>query len=400
MNFGIKSEPGMGDVEMMSRGVKTEDGGYISSDEDEMDVKGMGRLNVDDLGVIDLTQEDEEADPTRSFAPVRLKREAHKDRTLGLNADGATTQDPSIASNDLGDPGGEKRKGKQRAKDVEVTGESEKFQGTYSSSSENEQDPTIKAEPTDEDERAGTPEPVQRDPMLTQEMPSSPESKRKAKEKIKSNTLAGSAPERPVHQTQEEVDEWERHQSDLQLLYSELGTLTLPPQPDRDGDAAMVDAQQQQLDKKADKVYLFQFPPVLPDLLPIAVKPDPEAPPPADGQAMDVDKQPNNSSNPVTVSDDTSGQPRPPKLPSGAVGKLKIHKSGKATLDWGGTSLCVGMGAEASFLQDVLVASLPEHKVAANGGDGGGEVESGVAMAMGQVKGKFIVTPDWEEILR
>ncbi|KAK5115816.1 hypothetical protein LTR85_009410 [Meristemomyces frigidus] len=432
---GVKREPGTGDIEMLPQPIKTEDGGYISSDEDEMGA-GFGRMNVDDLGVIDLTQEEDgEADPLKSFQPVRLKREAHKERTMGLNADGVPGATEAVEGGEAGDSKAtlvsEKKKGKQRAKDVEVTGEGQAWQGAFSPSGD-EREPAIKPEPTDEDDgRPATPEPAAKtvsaetDAIPPQEPPSSPESKRKTKEKInKTRTLSGTgAPERPVYQTQDEVDEWERHQADLRLLYSELGSLAVQPPAaaaDQDGDAAMEGAQQPPAvpDKKADKVYLFQFPPVLPDLIPVAVKPDPEAPSAAaaageSGDAMDVDRQPNNNAaDPVTVSDDPSsaatGGPRLPKLPSGAVGKLRIHRSGRATLDWGGTSLLVGMGADASFLQDVVVAGMPEHKVGAGAvgegegegeGGGGGGGPPGWAMGMGQVKGKFVVTPDWEAIL-
>jgi DNA-directed RNA polymerase III subunit RPC4 len=396
---GVKREPGTGDYTIISQPIKSEYGGEISSDEDEGD-QANTRINIDNL--IDLTGDDDEVPEQQSqFIPVRLKREAHKDRNVGVNADGAIKKegDSSTAAGQSGEGApSEKRRGKQRAKDVEITGEGKSFQPTYSSS--DEQEPVIKAEPTDDDGTiimAPAAVPAQTDAMVPQELPSSPESKRKAKEKLKTRTLSGSAPERPAYQTQEEIDEWERHQADLRILHSELGSLVLPSSTDQDGDAAMEGSSEQPRDKKADKVYLFQFPPVLPDLVPIQVKADPDAPPPEDGaDVMEVDQQPNTASNPVTVPDEPN-KPRQPKLPSGYVGKLRVHKSGKATLDWGGTSLVVGMGTEATFLQDIMVATLPDQKEEAKGE--ASEQGTGVAMSMGQVKGKFVVTPDWERLL-
>ncbi|KAI6918390.1 hypothetical protein KC332_g10737 [Hortaea werneckii] len=405
---GPGMEPGSGEVEMMPQ-VKIEEGEYISSDEDEAE-QGMGRLNIDELGVIDLTAEEEE-DPSRGFAPVRLKREEHKERTVGVNVDEGEKEDEKEKEGK--EKTSEKRKGKQkqRPKDVEITGESEKYHGAYSSS---EDEPVIKAEPTEDDERPDAPPAeVAENESHPQEPPSSPETKRKAKEKIKTGSRSAKAPTRPAYQTQEEIDEWNRQQDDLRILHSELGTLAVPPPPpqptDQDGDAAMTDGQQPAVeDKRADKVYLFQFPPVVPDLNPIKVKPDPEAAPSgAEGETMDVDDNnaqgPQIKKDPAPVISEPNSTPRPPHLASGAVGKLRIHRSGRATLDWGGTALSVAMGTEASFLQDVVIASLPEHKGEVNGeGNGGGGVneETGVAMAMGQVKGKFVVTPDWGEILR
>ena len=61
------------------------------------------------------------------------------------------------------------------------------------------------------------------------------------------------------------------------------------------------------------------------------------------------------------------------------------------------------MGTEASFLQDVIIADLKrEGKEGGEAGKEGGKEEQvvgGTAMGMGQVKGKFVVTPDWGKIL-
>ncbi|KAK4912403.1 hypothetical protein LTR49_019120 [Elasticomyces elasticus] len=414
----VKREPGDSNVTIIPR-IKQEDGIAISSDEeDEEEInKGLARINVEDLGVIDLTQDDDDANPAQgAFQPVRLKREAHVDRTLGLNADNITTTKDGEAADDTTTTttttaAGKGGKGKQRAKDVEVTGASEPFQSTYSSSDETENNPAIKLETTDDG-----PQPIMAPPASPQ-----PEQRRpKGKDaQVKTRTLSGS--DLPVHQTQDEVQEWERRQKDLELIFGELGTQATPK--DKDGDANMTTAAEDGDNvnaKREAKVYLFQFPPVLPDLTPVIVKPDPDAVAATETEgSMDVDNVPpptanNTASNPVNVTADTgTGSKMPAALPSGAVGKLRIHKSGKATLDWGGTKMSVGMGSEASFLQDVVILNLPEKKpvVVEGGGIGGGgsgigggdEEEggglAGWAMGMGQVKGKFVVTPDWGELL-
>ena len=82
----------------------------------------------------------------------------------------------------------------------------------------------------------------------------------------------------------------------------------------------------------------------------------------------------------------------PTVLASGKVGKLRVHKSGRTTLDWGGTSLELHAGMEASFLQDIVIAKTypPEERVGR---------DAGQAMSFGRVFGKFVVTPDFEEIV-
>jgi len=386
---GFKQESGargvISDV-MMADGpnIKTEDGGYISSDDDEEEeTKGKGKQNVDDI-VVDLTA-DMAAPP-----PVRVQRVEHKERTIGLNADGITTKEGSATKAQARDGPStrpdDKKKGKQKAKDVEVTGEQHKYRGTYSeSSSEQGDEPQIKEEPTD-DTRPTTPEPPAHDAaavpdVLLQSPVSSPETRRKTKDQIKISD------DRPDFQTNEEQTEWELQQKDLRILHHELGRLTTK---DLDGDAAMegTEAQPAQDDPRADKVYLFQFPPVLPDLIHKPIKPDPE-----EGQE---EGDPSAAASAASASNQLqSNDPEPSgnthTFNPGRVGKLRIHKSGRATLDWGGTPMEMGMGSEASFLQDVLIANFNKSEE--------GKVEGGTAMGMGQVKGKFIVTPDWNEIL-
>ncbi|KAK5119113.1 hypothetical protein LTR62_000324 [Meristemomyces frigidus] len=418
---GIKQEPGLGglgEVTMMNRGIKTEEGGDVSSDDEEGMKEAFHKMNVDDLGVIDLTADDDDGrNGQDSFAPVRIKREVHKDRTVGLNADATTTE--TILSNDLPAGSSDKvaptavmttsKKGpKQKGKEVEITGASDTFHGAYSSSDETEQDPPIKMEVTEDGPQHIIAPPIA-DP------PSSPESRRKGKEKIKAAAaVAGVAVEKPVHQTVDEAEEWERGQEELRVLYEELGIQdveTSTASTGEEGDAMVVDGQAEQTktDRKADKVYLFQFPPVLPDLMPVIVKPDPEAT--VNGtdaaEAMDVGGKNLHTAKPIPA----AGAPgtRPPLLPSGAVGKLRIHRSGKASLDWGGTKLALGMGTAAGFLQDVMVTGLPDKKKKSEGKGGGAgdeedevegekEKEKGWAAGMGQVKGKFVVVPDWGEV--
>jgi DNA-directed RNA polymerase III subunit RPC4 len=192
-----------------------------------------------------------------------------------------------------------------------------------------------------------------------------------------------------------------------------------------DGDVAMAESGMKGLSlekaktqemHRSENVYLFQFPPVLPSLVPVSVKPDPEAEPNEDAMDVDVEKEKEEKDKKVEEKKNT-----PLNLPSGLVGKLRIHKSGKATLDWGGTPYILSMGADATFLQNVLIAEIPETKpvpdAPANATEAadaakvkmeeeekekeraGAEPEAGLALGMGQVRGKFVLTPDWSEIL-
>ncbi|SMR46555.1 unnamed protein product [Zymoseptoria tritici ST99CH_1E4] len=427
---GIKSEPGSGGTFTMStRGLKTEDGGYISSDDEEVDTT-LPKQDIDHMQVIDLTGDDAAPRRKNALAPVRLTRVPHQERTVGLSI-----EDSNAASNIVPPemPTTEKKKGKQRARDVEITGSTAmpKRPTAYSSSDDENEQPYIKPEPTGDDGQARPTTPPAQDittiPEALQDAPSSPETKRKAKERIKAIADSMGAddsddsdvplPEPPRFQTQAELDEWKRHYKDLRGIRNELGRQvpkTLPPPTDANGDTAMEGAApedptlvkaRKQEDTRSQHVYLFQFPPVLPSLIPVSVKPDPETAVAGatDQDPMDVDASAQQRST-------NTGLNVQPKLPSGHVGKLRIHKSGKATLDWGGTSLLLGMGADATFLQNVLIATVPETKPEvvkeekdkdkAKAKEGEEPLEPAVGMGMGQVRGKFVMTPNWDEILR
>lgn len=373
--------------------MNTEDGGYISSDEDDAD--GMERMNVEDFGIVDLTQDDATRD---YYAPVRVLRVQHKDRSQGFNAEGATNKDGAVAvdANDVPNTLEltERSKSKQRAtKDLEVAGSKQLFQAVYSDSEDDfAVKPHIKPDP----------EPLAPDTTQTLDSPpSSPDPRRKGKERIKSSP-APYAPMAPglEYETREDLEEHARQQNDLRILRAELGEQATAPETN--GDATMTDADR--ADKRADKVYLFQFPPILPDLIRVPIKADPDGPD-QEEDAMLVDPpapQDNTADKPIKIegsgTEEKDKKPPPLALPSGAVGQLHVHASGRVTLDWGGTAMNLGMGTEASFLQDVLCVTLPEAKVGEDeaGPSGAGE---GTAVSMGQVKGKFVLVPDWGALI-
>lgn len=72
---------------------------------------------------------------------------------------------------------------------------------------------------------------------------------------------------------------------------------------------------------------------------------------------------------------------------------MRVHESGRTTLDWGGTSYELTPGNKASFLQEVASLNMrPENERAA-------PEDAGEAISLGRVKGKFVVVPNWGEML-
>lgn len=414
---GVKRERTVFKSDGSGGGVKTEDpndDGYISSDP-EIDMLGP-RQDVDRISAINLVSDEEDGDVdmtagpsaqsrrsrtrfnTPGLAPIRIQRREHENAPRKITAE--APGDPEIKTEvETSSP----RKGKGKVKDVEVMGSQGRWKGAWGYTEDDKGVVTIKDEPTDE---PGTlPSDIPEQPV--KDAPSSPELSKRTKPKIKQRRKPRFRDIRAALVSEEDKQEQERHDESMKVLADELGDIVLPPPAaaaDTDGDTAMEGGPEKQepqpVDKKAERVYLFQLPPVLPSLLvDDTVKPEPQSPE-ATTRSNPIDlatPEVNSNSTPVKVEDDAGGLDTmspdlPTQLASGAVGKLRVHKSGRTTLDWGGTSLELSMGMNASFLQDIIVTKVipEEQRVGRDGGE---------AMSFGQVCGKFVVTPDWDEIV-
>lgn len=406
--------------------------GDYESDSSVEEVQGPRKKDIDYINLIS----DDEGGPAPGQAPIRVQRVEHRDRNQPITTEkskqdagkmlddlekksaaakaGVTPRTPSPTAT---------RKGKQRAKDPETATEEHKWKGVYSDS-EGEHEAAVSVKP-DPDAMEVDHE-QQDESQPTPKAPTSPE-KRKSRSK---RTVV------PETQTQEDREEWERHMFGLETLRDELGEITTlqppsAPATDAGGDTNMAqEAPAEVNDKRADRVYLFQFPPVLPDLklaepgsAPAATTTSDE---PTDGPSAEkVKAEPkspelsrsipaapvagaanNTADKPIKIEDATAPALGPgPHLASGRVGKLRIHASGRATMDWGGTSLQLNMGVDAQFLQDVVVVRQYQEDIKEDEEDRekaaalAAEEIGGEVMAFGQVKGKFVVTPDWAEIV-
>ncbi|KAJ9637815.1 hypothetical protein H2199_007309 [Coniosporium tulheliwenetii] len=438
----IKKEPRVKDENLEGQlGIKSEyeDGGYISSDPEEA-IEGP-RMDVDYINLVSSDEDEEDEEEAHLL-------EKPGSRRVGINTDATTATSGEInARTTEGAPDtsveaaarSAVRKGKARAKDVEIVSETRTWKGVYQDedASTAPDGVRIKDEPIDEPAAITVPEDVavgggdatQNEPL--KELPSSPE---QGKKKILKRRKSSFKDHKPILQTDEERAEWKRHETDLQILAEELGnigihpTLTAPvaaaqKEQDAQGDTAMANTDQPAAegeaeaaivpDKRADRVYLFQLPPIVPDLQPApnSVKKEPQSPTLTRDNAMDVDAPANASSamadaqppttagastesKPIKIEDSPLdfSNPMGPSLKPGLAGKLRVHRSGRATLDWGGTSLELSMGTDVKFLQDVVVTRLDDEKERVGR-------EGGESWGLGQVRGKFVVTPDWAEIV-
>ncbi|KAI0023566.1 RNA polymerase III RPC4-domain-containing protein [Xylariomycetidae sp. FL0641] len=127
--------------------------------------------------------------------------------------------------------------------------------------------------------------------------------------------------------------------------------------------------------EKDDQLYIFQLPPILPPLMSLANGPDGQENENEDDQEVKP-----------KIEEASNGLP----VGGGCIGKMNVRKSGKVEFDWGGTTLNVGIGAETEFLTSAVI--LEQNEDLENP-----EASAGFACGMGQVIGKYVLTPVWED---
>jgi hypothetical protein len=206
----------------------------------------------------------------------------------------------------------------------------------------------------------------------------------------------------PVLQTEEDKAEHARHLEDLRILARELGGV----QNAKDAGTVNLDGEsiagQPQVKDHEGRLYLFQFPPVLPSLVNKVKK---EEAVDASPELTEVEAGPSNATEAIDL---TKPDPEeavfietahgniqvPPELVTeeGFVGKLIVRKSGRVQLDWGGTLLELGRGVETDYLTTtMIVEGLGEE-----GPSNGSAQPVGTGTGMGKVMGNFVLTPDFE----
>jgi DNA-directed RNA polymerase III subunit RPC4 len=283
-------------------------------------------------------------------------------------------------------------KGKGKAKMTEALNANKPFKGVWQDS--DELTSPIKTENNSEDEHMATAEqigiverPEQQQPTEQQEP--QPEADSKPKGKIKGMT-------EPILQTDEDRAEWGRFQSNLSHVRLELGP-DESATSDVTGDVNVAEGSNtaRKPTVRDNNVYLFQIPPLMPELISTTIKMEPtEGPGSLDGPTPAAPGKPE-----VKIkieegfSDTAVAGAEAPRFASGLVGKLRVRKSGRTTLDWGGTHYELTPGNKISFLQEVVSMQVVSER------DRVVPEEAGDAVSFGRVKGKFVVVPDWGQML-
>lgn len=392
--------------------------------------KNVPRVDIQHINFISSDDEDEDDDiiqtgsrykPKASAAtgsskgglrPVRLDRHEHKDRRSQVNtgppikdmaAEGGLDSETPVVD--------EQRSTGGRREEKKV------FKGVYT-----DEDTQVKDEPEEPMDgidqlapeapapgsaaelRSGSVE-LDTDEDTTSDDEPAPKGKKKA--------YARKQPAKFVIQTEEDRQEYERHLEDLEILKEELGGMQQPISGKGKGKEHEGDDAEKPVDKKEGRLYLFQFPPVMPKLYNPAKEPkadtgnsdmpvdedDVQVTASVDKTAIDLEQRARTEGEETIIKkeDDEPKQKKKGETlaeEAGYVGKLIVRESGRVELDWGGSRMLVGRGIETSFLSmGVLVDSKNCYD---REGKPTGE---GVATGMGKIMGKFVVTPDWESMV-
>ncbi|KAH5307803.1 hypothetical protein HBI31_222750 [Parastagonospora nodorum] len=376
---------------------KRENGG-VESSEDEEDAAVPRR----DIDYIEISSGEDDAAPKprplRSSLPVRIGRKEHQERTFGINTDASSEQSAKILeqAEAKGEPPTAAalkqtaNKGKGKAKEDDVATAKKPFKGVWQDSDETNS--PVKTEDNSEDENVGNAEQVG-----IVERPVQEEDRQEPQQEVESKhrgRVRGIV--EPVLQTDEDRAEWSRYQSNLSHIRTELGP-DANAEADASGDVTMPDAGNAKKPTVRDNnVYLFQIPPLMPELQSTAIKKElAEASDPVPTSAPTAPSKPGVK---IKVEEgaaftDASKAHEATRFASGHVGKVRVRQSGRTTLDWGGTSYELTPGNKASFLQEVVsINVVPEsNRVVPE--------DAGDAVSLGRVKGKFVVVPDWGEML-
>ncbi|KAL8971099.1 MAG: hypothetical protein Q9183_001212 [Haloplaca sp. 2 TL-2023] len=367
--------------------------------------------------------------------PIRIDRHEHVERVVGVNteassaasakirkrakAKGMTQEDLSLHQGaDLRVNGTGKSKGKRRGRDVEFIKNERIWQGVYQDDEDVDGPVTIKQEPKEtedemviEDERlqgtALSQDLLRGDSGITNQndtinkqsgTTSAPDAPKGRKRRRKARIPKISKERRPNFQTEEDRKEWEIAQEDIAVLREELRGATAV---DKQGsDTAMnTDSKDKMTSPKREEqvggrneglVYLFQLPPLLPDLHDPLNPPRKSDPLPAKEEKSQEKKEskddvskPDDSKNSKDIkSEETSIKidPDAPTLPSsisklkhaippsdatstdsvalvpGTIGTISLGADGKPSATWSSTlKMELGRATDYGALQELVL---------------------------------------------
>ncbi|RGP73765.1 hypothetical protein FLONG3_6186, partial [Fusarium longipes] len=204
-------------------------------------------------------------------------------------------------------------------------------------------------------------------------------------------------PKKPTQESEESMI-----QADLDVLANELGAVEISEGTEGEEGKTQVPS------NKDGRMYLFQFPPVLPPLKEVTQpKPNKIKPEFAEGEDNVLESTPAAAdAAPVDLTSDSNitgfnipGFEDPEQkagfmsslLSSGGmVGQLKVRKSGRVEMDWGGSTMELSPAVGMNFLTTAVIIEENDEKPRPG-------VIGGESIGMGKIMGRFVLAPKWDE---
>ncbi|KAF4961328.1 hypothetical protein FGADI_346 [Fusarium gaditjirri] len=237
---------------------------------------------------------------------------------------------------------------------------------------------------------------IKKEPGLDDSMDLDIETKADARDKDKQPSGAPAPQTKKPKQDPEEA----MIQTDLEILANELGAVEIS-----EGE----DGKTEGPSNKDGRMYLFQFPPVLPPLKPITqpssinkVKPEPgeggdnvleSTPAAADIEPVDLTNDKNTTGFNVPGFEDPeqkAGFMSSLLSAGGMIGQLKVRKSGRVELDWGGSTMELSPATGMNFLTTAVIIEENDEKPRPG-------VIGGESIGMGKIMGRFVLAPKWDD---
>lgn len=350
------------------------DGGYISSGDDEAD-----HIPRKDIDAIEISDDEHDgkgrggSEPV-TLLPVRIGRKEHVERTVAINTDASSEAAAKILQQAEA-TGGEikvedgdlvSKKGKGKAKDLEITGVRRPYKGMWQE--EEDTDVAVKSEPLSDDETLPDAVPVS-DTDLT-----GPAAEAKVG-KGPTIRVRDSKKKQPILQTEEEKQEYERTNLFRTAVRFELGP---------DGDMTV--------EPRTESAYIFQLPPMMPKAaktgdIKMEEGEESKAPGLADTKDGKKKKKAKNLEDPLKTT--THGR----ELGEVLVGKIRVHDSGRTTLRWGDKIFELIASNPTDSVGEIVETErvAPDQRVVPE--------DHGEGSDMGRVKGRFVVLPSWKAML-
>ncbi|GIC85741.1 putative DNA-directed RNA polymerase III RPC4 [Aspergillus udagawae] len=409
---------------------------HVSSDESDTEtILPIDQIEVDSDEDLDDVADSKKgkvplryANQEKGLRPIRVERREHEERVVSVNMESSTSK-PAEAEAKAEDEVEEVRAKKTKPEDDSLFVRDD-----------DEIEPQVKEEPVDEDQTMtdAAPHvgeathddgflPAQKVKVRRRLSPKTPEPEPAPALAPPSKPAVAKDP-RSLLRTKEDIEEYERHAKDLEAILELLSVepneskaerleptaeaaaedSTETPETavsDKEKEEKAGDAEEDETkDKLAGQLFLMQFPPMTPNLIvpgtggrEEATTEDTQAVPGATRSGEAAVKLENGEVEILDGADGTTNK-EPSKiltaadwqLRAGRVGKLNVHKSGRVTMDWGGISFELDRATSVDFLQEALIVSAPEEGI---------PEEENRVWAMGQLSGKFTVTPNWEKML-